>query len=515
MLFRFKVLTALAAVLSVAAAQATIVVPTNSVTIQNAISMAAPFEDIIVLPGLYQEEQIIVDKPVQIYGPNVGIPIDGDRGPEAHLTGAFRIISNSVKIQGFEMTGGYLDNAAIRRVVFSTMSLDNIDVSYNVIHSLNFGVLTIPIHIGSPIDGLRSHNIRFSHNSIFSGGEGVDWGFSCTAADNVEISFNGSIMASDSIGPGIKLDACNNSLITANQMFIDISAAPYPEPNGIVVSTFFGPSDGVQITNNGLYGTNTGILANNEGSPLSNLSILNNLIEAPQSTGIQCNKVNGLQVVSNSIDLTSAPGMFQAGAVIDGCTLASVAKNLVAFRVEEPTGLHYGIQLSAFGADLNGVSVVDNEVLKAQYGLIFETDVNVIRSIDVVRNVIEGTEAGLQLQSRNTSGPNVVAYDTMAINQNHIRGGTYCVNIFGNTVVPRQVANVALRRNCFEPYPGYSNVAGVKVWSYPVIPTNGGVIDARMNYWNASNGPGPVGAGSGLGVSTRVDFSKWLKSCPH
>jgi hypothetical protein len=37
-----------------------------------------------------------------------------------------------------------------------------------------------------------------------------------------------------------------------------------------------------------------------------------------------------------------------------------------------------------------------------------------------------------------------------------------------------------------------------------------GKIDGTCNWWNASNGPGPVGPGSGARVTTNVDFDPWL-----
>ncbi|MDP9147136.1 MAG: hypothetical protein M3N22_05710, partial [Acidobacteriota bacterium] len=37
-----------------------------------------------------------------------------------------------------------------------------------------------------------------------------------------------------------------------------------------------------------------------------------------------------------------------------------------------------------------------------------------------------------------------------------------------------------------------------------------GVVNATCNYWGASDGPGPVGPGSGDKVSTGVVFSPWL-----
>ncbi len=37
-------------------------------------------------------------------------------------------------------------------------------------------------------------------------------------------------------------------------------------------------------------------------------------------------------------------------------------------------------------------------------------------------------------------------------------------------------------------------------------------VDGTCNWWGASNGPGPVGTGSGSKVSTNVDYKPWLKS---
>ncbi len=37
-----------------------------------------------------------------------------------------------------------------------------------------------------------------------------------------------------------------------------------------------------------------------------------------------------------------------------------------------------------------------------------------------------------------------------------------------------------------------------------------GTLDAECNWWGAADGPGPVGPGTGDGVSTNVDFAPWL-----
>jgi len=39
-----------------------------------------------------------------------------------------------------------------------------------------------------------------------------------------------------------------------------------------------------------------------------------------------------------------------------------------------------------------------------------------------------------------------------------------------------------------------------------------GMVDGTCNWWNASNGPGPVGPGSGALVTANVDYSPWLVS---
>ncbi|MBC8065713.1 MAG: hypothetical protein H7Y17_12855, partial [Chlorobia bacterium] len=136
------------------------------------------------------------------------------------------------------------------------------------------------------------------------------------------------------------------------------------------------------------------------------------------------------------------------------------------------------------------------------------------RNLAINRNDIEARMFGVQLQAVNV-GSNLVSHDDVDINGNHFTAGNYCVGVIGGSAPARTMSNVVLRRNCFAATTGSTGVSGVAVSSNATIPTHGGLVDARRNYWDAANGPSTVGPGSGLGVTAKVDFSKWLDSCPH
>ena len=51
--------------------------------------------------------------------------------------------------------------------------------------------------------------------------------------------------------------------------------------------------------------------------------------------------------------------------------------------------------------------------------------------------------------------------------------------------------------------------------SYGVENAGTGTVDARYCYWGASDGPGPVGPGSGSNVSTNVLYDPWLHNAPN
>jgi hypothetical protein len=75
------------------------------------------------------------------------------------------------------------------------------------------------------------------------------------------------------------------------------------------------------------------------------------------------------------------------------------------------------------------------------------------------------------------------AFYTSQVNRNNLAVGT-------------QAYGIALHPNLLAIYP----------------PEAGLSVDGECNWWGASNGPGPVGSGSGSKVSPNVDYQPWLKS---
>lgn len=98
-------------------------------TIQSAINAASPGDTIAVSAGTYAED-IVVDRSVKLYGPNVGIdPVDGVRVAEATLipgtdfgaNGVVVIEAADVEIDGFTIDG---DNPALASGVIGTNGAD-------------------------------------------------------------------------------------------------------------------------------------------------------------------------------------------------------------------------------------------------------------------------------------------------------------------------------------------------------------------------------------------------------
>ncbi len=261
----------------------------------------------------------------------------------------------------------------------------------------------------------------------------------------------------------------------------------------------------------------------NLGVRSSNLAIRSNLIndQVPGvGTGIFLYASDGAEVVGNMIvmaTVTTANGDYGfPGIVLDGVHSAIVAKNDIDVGQSNPnnSSAAYGIGVQAGLDDIHDVRIANNRIRNCVSGVLSSSLGFAVRNLSISKNEIVARMFGVQFQAINV-GTNAVSHDVVSINNNHFTAGNYCVGILGGSAPSRTMSDFVIRRNCFAATTGSTGVFGVVLSSNATIPTNGGVVDARFNYWDAANGPSTVGTGSGLRVGTRVDFRRWLETCPH
>jgi hypothetical protein len=263
-------------------------------------------------------------------------------------------------------------------------------------------------------------------------------------------------------------------------------------------------------------------LGDYNGARSSNLTIGSNTIDGQlpgSSIGVFLYAVDNASVIGNRVVLTTITnfnGEYGLAAIIlDGAHDAIVAKNDLdcGQTTANISSGAYAIGVQAGTSDIQNVNISNNRTRNCIVGVLSSSLTFAVRNLSIARNDIETTMFGISLQGHNV-GANTVSHDLVSINLNHIAAGQRCVLVIGAPGTTRSVSNVTLRRNCFAPLSGAVGVSGVSVSASLNIPTNGGVIDARMNYWDSPSGPSAVGPGTGLGVSNRVDFARWLEACP-
>jgi len=272
---------------------------------------------------------------------------------------------------------------------------------------------------------------------------------------------------------------------------------------GIYVS---GSTSSTLIQNNIITGVTRALTLDSPGSAASVLN--NDLVSNVRSLHVSGGPYTNLKVNGNRFSgPAAATGIFFSGSTANSITgfefkynqvlhLANMASTISSgtvsvnfFNVNAPGALNLQIDLhnstvSSNTFDGNNTTAC-LQLFGSQFGLVPSDHVNVFDNTFNNCNVY-----GIQLSpdidhiyiTKNTISNNIEGVNTRDITLWNLTGNEIHVNtnnITGNTVF------------------------GVR---------NGqmGVLDATCNWWGASNGPGPVGSGSGDRVSLNVDFTPWL-----
>lgn len=184
------------------------------------------------------------------------------------------------------------------------------------------------------------------------------------------------------------------------------------------------------------------------------------------------------------------------------------------------TGAHANASIALVNTTSSDVTISDNEMVND--GTIYLINLSGTNTISG-NNVTGSTSHGIQLDGSN---------DNVTISNNTITGindGWSAIRVSDNNGSNGSITitNNSLKDNItstlFESY-GINSTDGtatvvansndlsnndIGVRYEPAIPPSN-TLDATCNWWGNSNGPGPVGPGSGSPVTTNVDFTSWL-----
>ncbi len=169
-------------------------------SIQATINRAAPGDTIIVLPGVYREKLITVNKQLYLLGKDFPV-LDGESKHEILL-----IEADGVVVQGFRIensgSSGYLDIAAVK-----VMGVRNVIVRGNRINNTFFA-----IYIQRAVNCIIAENEISSHAKMEAKSAN---GIHCWKSDSLSILNNRITGHRD----GIYFEFVTNSLIKGNRSF--------------------------------------------------------------------------------------------------------------------------------------------------------------------------------------------------------------------------------------------------------------------------------------------------------
>ena len=531
---------------------------TNSTTnlpycnIQAAISDALTLNGhVITVSADTFPENVIVNKSLTINGPNSAIdPCSGaTRVAEAIVVPAigaiasgeiFHVAASNVIIKGFTIDG---DNTAITSGFSSTNGADidaaegitvyetainNLTASNNIIKNLSyFGITLYDYPAGVPSSGHTISNNKFQDLGTYDVGSGIDfWGGGVLLYNNQYAKVENNCMTNVRIG----LQTGNFSAANPGSSAFQVISGNTIQARrrGIFHNLAYTGASAYTLNNN----TITGLANANETAAWDGI-LLSSL-----STSVHTASNN----IINGVGITAIPktGIVvwgtQTAPLISGGTITNVdlGINVNNFEGYPTSGSNSdntfatisGVTIT--GAATNGIKVHDNPSNTNGATVFAEIKGNTNVTGSPVGILVKGSDASSTIKDNPLSiNGNPIGIDvdggSATIENNHIfdngigvrfinsGSGTVKTNKFFETGLPngkdlQKAANAG------------SVVATANNWfsgtTYGVENLSTTDVDATLNYWNAANGPGSVGPGSGALITTKVLYCQYLNGIP-
>lgn len=307
-------------------------------------------------------------------------------------------------------------------------------------------------NIGFTVTDLSITNVNASNNCI----HGI-WSQAGTTngvlIDDITASNNGTFA---NFGRGVwMINGAKSDVTISNSTFNN---------NGLVgIDLSDGDVTGANITGNTVSGNgDSGIGVLGPEGPDANF-VTNNTVTNNGRFGIEIKNPSGTTTVSgNTVSLTVLPAH-----LLDYAGIGVFRRSPGAANADQPSGV------SVTG---NTVSGYTNPNAGEGFGIVVEGT-----GMTVTNNTVSANDIGIQVQEKNpsinTNGTdffdrgNASAVAAVLVNNNNITNNvTFGVRAVGTTTI----------------------------------------TNAKLNWWNAVSGPGPVGPGTGDKVSANVDFCPWL-----
>ncbi|MBK6698525.1 MAG: HYR domain-containing protein [Saprospiraceae bacterium] len=522
----------------------------NYCTIQDAINDAIAGDVITVDAGTYAEN-VIVNKSLTILGPNSAIdPCSGaTRVAEAIIVPAtsaiasgeiFHVAASNVTISGFTIDG---DNTSITTGKTSTNGADidaaegitvyetavnNVTASNNIIKNLSyFGITLFDYLLGVPSSGHTISNNKIQDLGTYDPTSGIDfWGGGVLLYNNQYAKVENNCMTN------VRLGVQTGNFYQANpgaSAFQVISGNTIQaRRRGIFHNLAYTGASAYTLNNN----TITGLANANETAAWDGI-LLSSL-----STSVHTASNN----IINGVGITAIPktGIVvwgtQTAPLISGGTITNVdlGINVNNFEGYPTSGSNSdntfatisGVTIT--GAATNGIKVHDNPSNTNGATVFAEIKGNTNVSGSPVGILVKGSDASSTIKDNPLSiNGNPIGIDvdggSATIENNHIYDngiGVRFINSGSGTVKTNKFFETGLPngKDLQKAANAGSVVATANNWfsgtTYGVENLSATDVDATLNYWNAANGPGPVGPGSGALITTKVLYCQYLNGIP-
>ncbi len=464
-------------------------------SIQAAINDATTLSGhvISVSAGTYAEN-IVVTKELSILGPNAVVDAcTGTRVPEAIIVPAtnavasgevFHVAASNVTIAGFTISGdntsltsGFLGtsgadlNAAEAITVYET-GINNLTVRNNIIKDLSYsGVTLYDYPVGVPSSGHLIENNKISHLGTYDALSGIDkWGLGVLLYNNQYAHVKNNCIEDVRVGiqtgnfwqanpGGSNFQLIENNTIQARR-------------RGIFHNLFYSSASPFTVRDNAITGLNN-----------SNETLWDGILVSSQANAVQILKDNNIDGTGISTQATIGINVWndQVAPEIDGGNISNVklginVNNFEGYNSNAGNTVAVIKNVTVTTTTIAGIKVHDNPS---------NTNGATVNANIGTGNTISNSPIGIWIVGSDA---------TATITHNNFTSNT--TDIQSDVTAGSVVAN-------------YNNLSGS---SYGINNLSSNTLDGRHNYWNEGDdsGPGTVGSGTGVHVSTNVEFCPWL-----
>lgn len=427
-------------------------------TVQSAVDAAMPGSTIQVCEGTYVEN-IVINKPLTLLGPNANLDPNAPPQPQAAPSRVAEATLTTAVSNPVDQNCNYVTNSNI-----ITVNSTGVTVNGFTLDGDNPNLTSGYVYNGADIDAysaifsqnVENPNATIIYNIVRNTGEfGIVLGSNDTASarTNSTISNNRIVnVVGICFGTGVRIG--ENAYANIQNNVIDQVF------NGVTSENF----------NNSPTSRPTSTIGTNRITAFG-YAIYHNLHYGYSGNGftISGNTINSYVQASGNFDrfrgimLESIQGLVPVN--INGNTITPDRAALVTAGYTRVDGIY----ITNTSTDSPNILINANYISNALRGIS-----HVAPAVPLVTcNGLIGNEVGVYVGTdAQFGGTPSTATNGININNN---------NLVGNTVF------------------GVQNDTGV-------------LVNARFNYWGASNGPGPVGPGSGDKVTANVDYSDFMRS---